>query len=463
MADNDQFRILVGGASSNSGFAEIATADDGTEPIYVRQYTGVFSSLARTATLLDGSGNTSFPGTVTASTFSGSLSGNASTAYGLNIHTGRNNEANKVVRTDGNGYIQAGWINTDSGDNGTTAIDRIYASSDGYIRYYTPANFRQVLDVPTRTGGSASGNWAINITGSAATATDSSKLPLSGGTMTGTFRITNNSIRSAASSNWDGDPGAEGKIQYHANRWYIVADSSSDRIVQFRRNGTDVSYIDNSGTFQGNAATSSSCSGNAANITAHTINQSVGTGNSPTFANLTLTSNLTVSSGNGTGGGIILADDGDIVDLNDGYCAMRFSYGVRIHSGNRTGGAVIRLHSDGTIVANSNITAYGDASDIRLKENVIRIDDALGKVMQMNGYYFNYIGKTDRMVGVIAQEIEPVLKEVVYEYENIETKEKNKAVYYGNITALLIEAMKEQQATIESLKDRILVLENIKN
>jgi len=66
MADNDQFRILVGGTASNAGYVEIATADDGTEPIYVRQYTGVFSSLTRTATLLDGSGNTSFPGSVTA-------------------------------------------------------------------------------------------------------------------------------------------------------------------------------------------------------------------------------------------------------------------------------------------------------------------------------------------------------------------------------------------------------------
>jgi hypothetical protein len=60
---------------------------------------------------------------------------------GMQSHTGRNNEANKVVRTDGNGYIQAGWINTTSGNNGTTAISRIYASQDGYIRYYTPANF----------------------------------------------------------------------------------------------------------------------------------------------------------------------------------------------------------------------------------------------------------------------------------------------------------------------------------
>jgi hypothetical protein len=75
---NDFFRIRVGGGS-NAGFAEIATADDATEPIYVRQYSGTFSTLTRTATLLDGSGNTSFPGTVTAPTFSGALSGNAST------------------------------------------------------------------------------------------------------------------------------------------------------------------------------------------------------------------------------------------------------------------------------------------------------------------------------------------------------------------------------------------------
>lgn len=66
IADNDFFRIRVGGTSSNAGWAEIATADDGNEPIYVRQYTGIFTSVARTATLLDSSGNTVFPGSVTA-------------------------------------------------------------------------------------------------------------------------------------------------------------------------------------------------------------------------------------------------------------------------------------------------------------------------------------------------------------------------------------------------------------
>lgn len=61
MANNDLFRIRCGG-SSNQGWVEIATADDGTEPIYVRQYTGAFSSVTRTLTLLDGSGNTICPG-----------------------------------------------------------------------------------------------------------------------------------------------------------------------------------------------------------------------------------------------------------------------------------------------------------------------------------------------------------------------------------------------------------------
>jgi len=59
--------------------------------------------------------------------------------------------------------------------------------------------------------------------------------------------ITNSDIRSSATSNWTGDPGGAGKIQYHSNRWYIVSDSSSNRIVQFRRNGSDKCYIDNDG------------------------------------------------------------------------------------------------------------------------------------------------------------------------------------------------------------------------
>ena len=59
--NTDQFRIIAGSSGSNNGWAEIATADDGNEPIYVRQYSGVFSSVIRTLTLLDANGYTHFP------------------------------------------------------------------------------------------------------------------------------------------------------------------------------------------------------------------------------------------------------------------------------------------------------------------------------------------------------------------------------------------------------------------
>lgn len=59
--NNDQFRIIAGSNGNNNGWAEIATADDGNEPIYVRQYTGVFNSVVRTLTLLDANGYTHFP------------------------------------------------------------------------------------------------------------------------------------------------------------------------------------------------------------------------------------------------------------------------------------------------------------------------------------------------------------------------------------------------------------------
>ena len=71
IGDNDYWRIIGRSSSSNAGYLEIATADDGNEPIIVSQYFGVFSNLARRAYLLDESGNTSFPGTVTALDFIG--------------------------------------------------------------------------------------------------------------------------------------------------------------------------------------------------------------------------------------------------------------------------------------------------------------------------------------------------------------------------------------------------------
>ena len=63
MAANDYWRIAGGATASDSGYVEIATSDNGNEPIYIRQYSGgSFSTLVRTLTLLDASGNTYIPG-----------------------------------------------------------------------------------------------------------------------------------------------------------------------------------------------------------------------------------------------------------------------------------------------------------------------------------------------------------------------------------------------------------------
>ena len=60
--------------------------------------------------------------------------------------------------------------------------------------------------------------------------------------------ITSSDIGSSSSSNWTGDPGASRlKIQAHASRWYIVSNSNSDRIVQFRQNSSDRTWIANDG------------------------------------------------------------------------------------------------------------------------------------------------------------------------------------------------------------------------
>ena len=61
---NDYWRVGGQATADNAGYMEIATADDANEPIYVRQYSGAYSTLSRTLTLLDASGNTSMPGSL---------------------------------------------------------------------------------------------------------------------------------------------------------------------------------------------------------------------------------------------------------------------------------------------------------------------------------------------------------------------------------------------------------------
>ena len=126
----------------------------------------------------------------------------------------------------------------------------------------------------------------------------------------------------------------------------------------------------------------------------------------------------------------------------------------------------------GTIQATNNITAF--FSDKRLKKNIKPISGAISRVMAISGvtYEINEVaekyGYTDKkeMVGVIAQELERVLPQVVvpapfdaaYTEDGTEyskSGENYKTVQYEKIVPLLIEAIKEQQREIEELKQKV--------
>ena len=106
----------------------------------------------------------------------------------------------------------------------------------------------------------------------------------------------------------------------------------------------------------------------------------------------------------------------------------------------------------GEIRATGDITAYY-SSDERLKDNITPLSDAINKIDQINGYEFDWNSNSSHSghdVGVIAQEIEKVLPEVVVTRDN-----GYKAVRYEKIVALLISAIKEQQLQINELKSKL--------
>jgi hypothetical protein len=102
-----------------------------------------------------------------------------------------------------------------------------------------------------------------------------------------------------------------------------------------------------------------------------------------------------------------------------------------------------------TIFANGDVVAFA-ASDRRLKDNIKPISDALDKINQIGGYEFDWNDKQityeGHDIGVIAQEIEAILPELVNTREN-----GYKAVKYDKLVALLIQAIKELDKKVNNL------------
>jgi hypothetical protein len=221
--------------------------------------------------------------------------------------------------------------------------------------------------------GSTARTWAVDAT-SANTASKVVARDASGNFSAGTITATLSGTASGITS--------------QANSATITATSANT--------ANQIVLRDGSGNFSAGTITAT-LTGNATNISAYTINQSVGSSNSPTFTGLTI---------------------------------------------------------NGAITATGDITAYY-SSDIRLKSNIQTIPNALEKVSKLNGVTWtwnedvNEVTKSTPNTGLIAQEVLEVLPEVI-----TERIDGLLGLDYSKMMGLLVEAIKEQQLQIEELKKR---------
>jgi hypothetical protein len=273
MADNDFWFIGGGGTGSNSGFMEIATGDDGqtsgaAEPIYVSQYgpgDPLTGTLVRRGSLLDANGNTSFPGTISASSFAGSLAtgSGASGTWGINI-TG-----NAATATTAANYVplSGGTLTgnlTMSGPGASTAV--IFGDStklinvEGYwmmFKGHQNEGFRwQTTDGGTYTTRMQLTSSALTMNGNTvlhAGNFSSYAMPTGGGTFSGNVKITPTgegwaeglSFLMPNTSTWGGLRWQRQRSNYDGN-WYVGytgLDGSDDLVFGANNGGSQIDNI----------------------------------------------------------------------------------------------------------------------------------------------------------------------------------------------------------------------------
>lgn len=310
---------------------------------------------------------------------------------------------------------------------------------------------------------SLSGTYTgVSITGNAATATklatartingvsfdgtanitvaDSTKLPLAGGTLTGVLTLPVGTA-AAPSLTFSGDTNT-GIYRVGADAVGIA--TAGTVAVDFDAVGNTNVYgrLRSTGNLSSAAWTTTGCSFDLAAATftdtssaaaAVVTTRAAATVNTPTFASanaITVTNAATLYiAGRPTAGTNTTITSGWALWVNSGD--------------SRFGGAV---------TATGNIS---QTSDIRVKEGIERIPDAMNKVVRLRGVTYKRKDTGERQTGVIAQEVQAVLPEAVIQGE------EHLAVAYGNMVGLLIEAIKELNAKVDSLQNEVAELRRV--
>jgi hypothetical protein len=170
---------------------------------------------------------------------------------------------------------------------------------------------------------------------------------------------------------------------------------------------------------------------------------------------LSISSHSTVVSSRGNAGGSVFeirGTSGQLFSVTDSLTGTIFA------ASDVSGIPILEVNSNGTVTVDNTLNVFGDvtaffSSDERLKDNVTPISNAIEKIKLIGGYEFDWNGlskNTGHDVGVIAQEVEKVLPEVVT------TRDTGfKAVKYDRLTALLIQANKELIERVEYLESKL--------
>jgi hypothetical protein len=394
--------------------------------------------------------------------------------------------ANRLAQRDSNGDIAVRELvlNVAVQEFTPSSMVAIYPTTNQAVKV-TASGARAFLNVPTRTGGDASGTWSISISGNAATATN---LSGAGGsyiqsTSTGTSYTANYQVRENSGGGSNTNEIYAPQLGFH---WSGVVASSimmeaSGRIAI--RNNPGSSYesfiasdITASSNLTARSNTTSGAPGGVINLGGSSSDPS-GLGNSGIIG---LTWGL-----RGDSQAYYMVKSTSQTYGSYTYNRLDLSWHTGIIMGASATYGGIRMYNDSLNVANallfsvgngdSNVKATNDiiayASDRRLKHNILPIENALSKVNSLTGmtYQWNDVGSKHgwdpdtvaREAGVFAQDVQAVLPEAVRlapfddEMGVSKSGENFLTVKYEKIVPLLIEAIKEQQVQIEDQKKEI--------
>ena len=330
---------------------------------------------------LDSDGNANFTGSVTASSFTGNLSVSGNSTFNGDINT----NGNDVVL--GNGAL----ISVDSdgafSDRSGSNIDHLWHNdTDNSWNFVSDSTYKSTGNSKIRAG---------SFYGNGANLTHLNADKITDGTINALF------LPNEIDSDTTGNAETADKLKTARNIAGVSFDGSQNI------------------SLNNNAIT------NGAGYTTYSADQSLNQASSPTFNVMTLNGSLTVNAN----------DNISTITMSDGNDGHR-----KIQNNNNQIGFLKQDNAfgaycddDGNWTAVGNVTAY---SDERLKENIKTIPNALETVKKLRGVSFDRKDFSGKGIGVIAQEIEQVLPEVVVDGEY-------KSVSYGNIVGLLIEAIKE--------------------